>query len=62
MIPKNIRAAVTEARAFIKAADEVLKTARKNDWGEHINPGKASGSLRRRSLDLSRTLSEMRRA
>jgi hypothetical protein len=61
----KIKAAMAEARAFLKRADAALKD--RYDYevqGSRLtgmNHGKASGALRRSSMELTRALSEMRK-
>jgi hypothetical protein len=61
MTPKNIRATVAEARAFIKAAEAALKNVSKHGVIEFLDTGKESGALRRQSMNLTRSLAEMRK-
>lgn len=55
---KTIRAAVEEARSFLKKAEVVLSSTMPDDgW---ITGSKETGALRRSSLDLTRALAELR--
>lgn len=59
MNPATLKAAVKEAKRFIDLASEV-ETHKTGEY-EYINSGKASGAVKRASMDLSRALSEMRK-
>ena len=58
MTPEKIRAAVIECKEFQRRATIVLAEIQ-NDW---ITIGANSGALRRQSLELSRSLSEVRKS
>lgn len=58
MLREDIETAVSEAKRFIKRADEYAKVDDGHDW---TNP-RESGALRRASMDLTRALADMRRA
>jgi hypothetical protein len=65
MTPEIIRRAIREAEALIAAAKtvltkvEVIRSKEHGDW-ENIPVSKDTGTLRRRSMDLTRTLAELR--
>jgi len=66
MKSKSILQAATRARLFIQAAEKYLRAERTYTDAHHIVPGPRSlpvesGGLRRSSLDLSRSLSQMRK-
>ena len=56
----TISAAVVEAKKFVSRAQAVLERA-KDDKYAFVTGNKASGALRRQSLELTRALAEMRR-
>lgn len=66
MTPEKIREARRLAREFVKLADAALATERQIvpcvgkplAW---IDPSPTTGALRRRSMDLTRALADMRR-
>lgn len=66
MTGDKIREARRLAREFIKLADAVLATERQvvpttgKPWVQ-IDAGAHTGALRRRSMDLTRALADMRR-
>jgi hypothetical protein len=67
MNAKNIKTAQRLAKEFTKLASVVLATERTiemRDGGTYkrIDPGKLTGALRRKSMDLTRALADMRRA
>jgi len=59
MTTTKINAAIKEAQEFIKRAKVAVDEASDNYsmWGS-----KATGALRRKSMDLTRALAEMRKA
>ena len=61
MTPSAIRKAVLEARRFVNLANKVPITKLSNGY-ECVETGKASGALRRASMDLTRALADLRRA
>lgn len=66
MKPDSIREAVAQAYRFIDAAELVLNNLRKvkADSGaiyEYVEKPKESGALRRASMDLTRSLADMRK-
>lgn len=68
MTPESIRKAIADAERFIKAAEECLATVETLNAGSAINeieympPSKLSGALRRASMDLTRSLANMRQS
>lgn len=65
MTPQNIRIAICEAKRFIQVAEALLaRTAADKDSAYRTYPmhgSKESGATRRASLDLTRSLAEMRK-
>ena len=65
MTPEKIRAAVIECKEFQRRATIVLAETHKTT-GEYkhewVTIGANSGALRRQSLELSRSLSEVRKS
>ena len=59
MTKEGIKSAVDEAREFLKRATAVLKEAESNDYC--LFGDKLTGSLRRQSMELTRSLAEMRK-
>ena len=61
---ETMQEAITEAKRFIKAAEQVpfhtVKAIDKKDY-TYITTGKESGACRRASLDLTRALARMRK-
>jgi len=62
MNPTEIRKAVAEAKLFIKRANAALAIVRKIGDFDYLDGGKESGALRRSSMELTRSLADMRRA
>lgn len=67
MNAENIKTAQRLAKEFTKLASVVLATERTiemRDGGAYkrIDSGKLTGALRRKSMDLTRALADMRRA
>jgi hypothetical protein len=67
MNAENIKTAQRLAKEFAKLASDVLATERtiqSRDGGAYkrIDSGKLTGALRRKSMDLTRALADMRRA
>jgi len=62
MNPTEIRKAVAEAKMFIKRANDALAGVRMIGEFEYLDGGKDSGALRRSSMELTRSLANMRRA
>jgi len=67
MDAKNIRTAQRLAHEFTKLANEVLATERTIEMHgggtyKRIDTGKLTGALRRKSMDLTRALADMRMA
>ena len=60
MTEDRIRAIVVEAKRFLARADARLKEIK--GTGASFSPSVANASLRRVSLDLTRSLAEMRRS
>ena len=56
---KKVREAIAEARRFIRRADDVLQEEKENKY--YYFGTKASGAVRRSSLDLTRALAELRK-
>jgi hypothetical protein len=65
MTPQNIRAAITEAKRFVRAAELALACEKADEDSSYrtypLAGSKASGATRRASLDLTRALAEMRK-
>jgi hypothetical protein len=60
MKPQNITAAIKEAQRFVTLAK--IAIAEHKESGNYMMWGtKATGALRRSSMDLTRSLSEMRK-
>ncbi len=57
MQEENIKAAVRDAKVFLKRAEELLKTGADYSWASP----KESGALRRASMELTRSLATMRK-
>lgn len=60
MKPKTINESVKEAQRFIKLAKSVIDEHKLSGY-EGLYGSKATGALRRASMDLTRSLAEMRR-
>jgi len=56
---KTVTQAIKAAERFIEAANQIEY----HQTGDHkfINPGRPSGTLRRASMDLTRSLTDMRK-
>lgn len=66
MNAENIRTAKRIAGEFTKLANDVLATERtakmhNGDTYRRIDSGKLTGALRRKSMDLTRALADLRR-
>lgn len=57
MQPDKIKEAISEARRFLKKAENYERVMKINEWS---NP-KEAGAMRRASLDLTRALADMRK-
>lgn len=58
----NIKRCVKEAKEFIKRAKEVLAELDKENSDRVFSGTKASGALKRQSMELSRSLADLRRS
>ena len=58
---QTISEAAKDARAFLVAVEDVLKEMERDNRNYNIVGTRATGELRRRSLDLTRSLADMRR-
>ena len=56
MTPAKLKAAVEEAKRFIRIAGQVPKTD-----DPYFSPSKETGAVKRASMDLTRVLAELRR-
>ena len=58
----NIQQAVEAAKQFIEQAEIATNNENRNEWHseKYSVPGKHSAALKRRSMDLTRSLSKMR--
>jgi len=54
----ELQYACAEARRFLRKADKLLKEEKDS---EHYYGSKASGAVRRSSMDLTRSLTELRK-
>jgi hypothetical protein len=61
MRKEPIEKVIEEAKHTIEAAEEVLREAEERGYKYGIWGSKATGTLRRRSMDLTRALAEMRK-
>lgn len=61
----DVLAAITEAERFLESARRLLLTREFTDWREVTHLGvcapKESGDTRRKSMDLTRALADLRR-
>lgn len=60
MSPEALTVAVEEARRFMRAAEQLLH-ARTMRRGQYDNP-REQGTVKRASLDLTRSLADLRRS
>jgi hypothetical protein len=56
-----IEKALAEGSEFRKLAQELLDTTKSRDGDTWIDTGKLSGAVKRKSMDLTRALAEMRK-
>lgn len=61
MTKKTIIESMKEAQEFIKRAKECLKELEEDKHDSYIGGTGKSGALRRQSMELSRSLTELRR-
>ena len=60
--PDKIKEAKAEAKRFLKRCEEwEAQQGRKDDFGHRIDTPKESGAVRRASMDLTRSLANLRR-
>lgn len=60
MTPRNFNKAVEEARRFLAAAETLKEQLEGAQW--FFVRGKASAAVRRASMDLTRSLADLRRS
>lgn len=60
--PETVKRAIAEARRFIERAENHLKSRRPAYYDQSIlhDEPKASGAMKRSSMDLSRVLADLR--